>query len=503
MSIYHFRAALWRVALLFVLITLTLAAPSFAQSTPTAPKSPNALFLPALQNGVASTPNPIPGPTPKPPKGTPAAYWLPFTTQDASYVGTMGTNIAVDGRGGIHIVYTIDLNEDNGARPAYYVYCPADCGKESQWTRVRLDDGLFDARLQLDAQGHPRLMLYVYTGQFMGAYPITQYHYAQCDQSCSDAANWTITPIEEVVVSEPFRKEAANHYFALDAQGHPAFVFADSSDHRGDGGEFLVACRQADISSCSDVQNWTETRLLPDILYRPELAFSGDGLPRILVETIDRNASLDKLIYIECSAADCTQGSMTQLYNGGAFDAYSLRLDSQDRPRFVFYTGEATGNLEQRQLYYAWCDGACTDAASWQAADLHTHLGFGWSVDLALDPDDHPHFVYKMGDAGPGYAWCDGHCESDNGQWHSTLVEGVQSLEQTNPLLAVIGGCTESHWASGYLPQLVLDANGDALLSYNAVHTYTGKDARPDHLNEDCGLGDAVGLSRFVAITQP
>jgi hypothetical protein len=431
--------------------------------------------------------------------GAGTAFWLPFSTQDNGYVGTAGTNVAVDAQGGVHILYTVTLNQDNGHRPAYYLYCPANCSKASQWTRVRLGDNLFDARLQLDAAGHPRAILYVYTGEFVDSYPLTEYQFAMCDSVCTDAQNWSITPIEQVVMYEPNRRDHANHYFALDAQGHPALLFADSNIHRQNGGEYFVACWQDDLAKCANVQNWQETWFSSDILYNPELVFGRDGLPRIALEGLNRNSNFDKLLYFECVDRACAQYNFQPTYEAGAFASYSLRLDHQDRPRLVYFTGEANGPLEKRQLYYSWCNSNCTERSNWSATNLHTQLGHGWSVDLALDQNDHPRFVYKMGDVGPGLAWCNANCESAQALWQARLIENVEILEAIDPINPILS-CSISQWSSGFLPQLALNPLGNPLVTFDVKHQYGGTDTRPGHSGEPCPVGDDIPLSRFASV---
>lgn len=454
---------------------------------------------------LGQSPTIAPSPSPRSEPTTVSAFWLPYLTSDGTPVATSATNIKVDERGGVHMTYRIDSGQDGGHRPAYYVYCAARCTDPARWTRTSLGDNVLDARLQLTPEGHPRVMLHAaVSSDPVDAGEPVWYEYAACDVRCEQPASWTITRIASAIAYAPGAGAQTNDYFALDPQGHPAFVYYDTSDHDDHGGTFYESCLAPDPADCTDADQWHEITVASTFLLdAPELAFTPAGEPRFVGEYVDPGAGVDRLVYGECDP-DCTLGAATQLFGAGAFDSYSLRLDSQGRPRIVFYTGNSGGGeaLDPYQLYYLWCDTDCTTIAGWNRTDLHTAPGNGWSVDLALDAQDRPRFVYKLGDVGPGYAWCDVDCETDHPAWRSALLEDRSVLEQEDPVTP-IADCTESAWTSGHDPSLALTPDGDPWVAFDTRHQYAGTDLRPGHLGEPCPVATDIAWARVLAATHP
>ena len=124
------------------------------------------------------------------------------------------------------------------------------------------------------------------------------------------------------------------------------------------------------------------------------------------------------------------------------------------------------------------------------------------SVDQVLDGADHPHFAYKMGDEGPGYAWCTTECESDHGTWQALLVESRQPLQEENPVERFVD-CSVSSWTSGHLPTLALDSQGNPRLGFDTKHQYAGVDLRPGHQGESCAISTDIPLARCLMMDQP
>jgi hypothetical protein len=213
--------------------------------------------------------------------------------------------------------------------------------------------------------------------------------------------------------------------------------------------------------------------------------------------------NLSKLVYIECDAT-CNQSQVrgSLLYDSDGYARYSLRLNSAGQPRVVYYSGFYPNDLEPQQLYYLSCNVNCADARAWSATNLRTSGGNGWYVDLQLDQQDRPRFVYKMGDVGPGYAWCDADCESGNSGWQSKLVEDRAVLERDFPVMPIVD-CSISSWTSGHLPKLALDSQGNPHIAFVAMHQYAGTDTRPGHYGEPCPVQTDIKLARFSMFPQP
>ena len=184
-------------------------------------------YLPLITDGQRSAPPSSGG------DGA-ASWWLPYSGQDGAMFGTTQPNIAIDARGGMHITYSTFRGSDGGARPAYYMECAAACGDQSHWSRVRLSANVVDVRLLLDQAGHPRLMIFADNSRTIGD-ELQLYQYAACDSECGDKTNWTITTVGSTMVFDIYRQDYTNHFFALDAQGHPGFVYVDVDEHDGHG----------------------------------------------------------------------------------------------------------------------------------------------------------------------------------------------------------------------------------------------------------------------------
>lgn len=488
-----------RLSTLFVLVIFCLttaiapnasqAAPPAGQPSDTSQATP-AVYLPLLMTGARALPSPDDN----------GGLWLPYTTLDQSVVHTYGTNIAVDNAGGVHATYTIYLGQDNGQRPAYYAYCPAHCSDLANWNRTRLSDKVMDARLLLDPAGHPRVMMFA---EISFAESLFVYQYAACDSSCTDAANWTTTPIAETLEYVGFRQDATNHYFALDRQGHPALLYSSAND-RGHGGLFYIACTDVQPAACTTASNWTEVLISGEgDLGDADLVFTPDGQPRMLVVDLTEVATHVKALYIECNQ-DCTQAAGINLYDIGLYGSYKLRVDNLGRPRLGFYTGTQPDDaaLASHRLYYVWCNTNCTTPSDWHSYNIGLSPFHGFSFDIVLDRDDQPRVAYKAGDTATGYAWCSANCESGNTQWQAKLVEPSTVLEAANPVTG-LARCTISAWTTGHRPALALDPAGNPRIGIDTKHQSGGTSLEPGQLGKPCPVSTGITLARAILLPQP
>lgn len=434
------------------------------------------------------------------------ALWLPFTTTDDGVVHTRGANLAVDDQGGIHVTYAIRVGLDNGQRPAYYIYCPANCTDPRQWTRVRLllDTWVADVRIALDPAGQPRLLIFSHPPDDVGS---NLYTYARCDSGCTNSANWALTPLVTAQLTDPTRWDYVFRYFALDPQGHPAFIYTDASQGVNHNGTFYASCMAVAPAECINAANWSEFQLDPHWLATPSLAFSPSGQPRAALYYWDDSGDevVSKLLYFACDAT-CGepvnwQGLFLANLHGTA--RFSLRVDHQGRPRLAFYAGHYPDPAFQAdRLYYLWCNSACTDGSQhdWQLHDLGLAAYDGQNVDLALDSTDRPRMAYQAIASGLGYTWCNSNCESDTAIWQQQVVEASAALEADYPV-APIRHCSISVWVSGETPMLALDRTGNPRIGYVAEHGYGGNDL--DHPGQLCPTSTDIILARFAQLYQP
>lgn len=434
------------------------------------------------------------------------ALWLPFRTAGDNVVHTRGTNLAVDAQGGIHVAYAVRTGVDEDQRPAYYAYCAADCTMPQQWTQVRLilDTWVADVRIALDPVGHPRLLLFSHPPADVGS---NHYTYAACDNGCTDPTKWTLTPIVTAQLTDTSRWDYVFRYFALDPQGHPAFIYTDGSQGVNHNGTFYISCMAVAPAECTNAANWSETQL--DLLWlgTPSLAFSPSGQPRAMLFYWDNRGDdvIMKLLYLSCDA-NCDNRSNWQglfLADLHGTSRYSLRVDSQGRPRVAFYSGKYPDPaFMPDHLYYLWCNTACTDSANndWQIHDLALSANDGKNVDLALDGLDRPRMAYHAIASGLGYAWCNSNCESDAAIWQHQEVEASDALEADYPV-PPIRHCSISVWVSGEMPTLALDHAGDPRIGFVAEHGYGGSDL--DHPGQTCPTSTDIVLARYAQLSQP
>ena len=424
-----------------------------------------------------------------------AAFWLPYTSVTNDLLSTYGTSVAVDSAGGIHVGYTIYVGTDGNQRPAYYAYCPASCTSQSSWTRLRVSDYVQDVRLALDSAGHPRMMLYTSNDPGLGT-DEHAYEYAACNGSCTNIANWTLTPV--VVVNEiPGRRSYQNNrYFAIDPQDGPAFVYTDGA------GTSYAHCSLA----CASAANWSSVSLMTGQYFRKaSLAFTPSGRPRIAADyfTWDEGYQVyvTNLLYMGCDSACDTSSNWSGLYVYRSIgDAYfSLLLDTQGRPRLALYTGDSVSPpLQPFRLHYAWCNTACFDAnaSDWNQTTLGLPENYGEGADLVLDAQNQPRLAYELGGTGLGYASCNSNCESVNSIWNTSNREATSVIIAQYPSFPPYS-CPIQTWFNGKRPSLALDPAGNPRIGYDAEHWWGGYDQFGNWSDID------VPMASFTLFTQP
>jgi hypothetical protein len=422
--------------------------------------------------------------------------WLPFTMADDSVIPTYGASIAVDGQGGIHVVYAIYTGVDEqGKKPATYAHCSRNCGNEANWSFTHLGDAVQDARLAMDPSGHPRIILF---GPVDDPYwPRMRYQYAACDSSCSNANYWTITTIATPIEPTATREYNNNRYFVVDNQGHPAFIYTDTVQNNHQG-TFYLYCQ----SNCTDANQWVETLLSETLFDKPSLVFSPDGKPRLAFGIFDQNLELF-LAYGECNQ-NCTDGanwSGTTLVQIHGSAKYNLAVDTNGRPRLGVYSGSyAYPPFQSHQLFYLWCDTGCNTAQDWFFSGLDIPYGSGDGVDLVVDPQNRPRMSFETSGQGLGFAWCNTDCQSGNAIWNNLEVESQASLADNYEVLP-IRRCTVSTWFNGQRSSLALDSEGNPRIAYDAQHWWYGTED-VGGIPQPCNYQD-VTVTRISIINHP
>ena len=438
--------------------------------------APNSLWLPLANSDKIDTGdggnNGGDNPPPPPP---PVEEWAFFADMQFR---TASADIVTDAQGGKHLAYLYyQAAGDNAPTNAVYLYCAADCDNTANWHGVNLGDIVNEIQLELTPAGQPRV-LYRTASESNGQ----NFFYAECDQSCTDPAQWRVIGItynRGMSIVEISDDTLPQRYFALNPQGHPAFVYSDRDtwvepDHLG---TFYAFCEQ----NCSDAANWSEVRISKDNgnqgpyrsekFYYPSLTFDSTGQPHILA---DGTSMQDEpfLYYITCETG-CGDTASWQSFGlfergSGVKVSYDIALDGQDRPRVAFFQGAMLEGKGER-LVYGWCNSDCTSVANWQGQELGLGYGNGQGPDLELDANGQPRIAYVVYNGGGlGYSSCDSNCESADGHWTHTVVESGNDL-QAAWNVAHPPHCDGGIW-DGLTPTLSLEQDGDALVAYDATY---------------------------------
>ncbi len=480
-----------RVLILTALVVASVAVPSAAQgqlalfsglsprSAPLAPVLPK-LFIPLAANNARVVTGP--GPT--------GALWLPFDISNNQFpvVPTVGSNVEVDGNGGIHVTYSVadGFATDAGTIPLFYAYCPSGCSSSANWTKVELGDRVLDARLQLTPDGHPRVLLYttINKNPNLNALDFVQYLYATCNANCTSPTSWTMTPVSQQVQDIPARRSSYLHsYFRLDSLGNPSFVYSDSQENLTHNGMFFRTC----FSNCTNPLSWAEVLLDPSGGFPVSLALSPTGQPRLMYTFLNFVTNTSVVNYAQCNTNCLTHSnwSAKTLFDSGVNSTsarYNLQTDSNGNPRAILFSGDMTNpSFTSSTLYYLSCDLTCTGSSTtWTtqaiSALMSLPAGYGATPQLRIDSADLPHLTFAAAGNGVAYGWCTTSCQSPTGNWKYEMVESASSLAGNYPVVPFYN-CTISTWSSGGRSSLAFDPLGNVRISFDARHDLGGQNA--------------------------
>jgi hypothetical protein len=338
-----------------------------------------------------------------------------------------------------------------------------------------------DVQVAVTPEGHPRLLIVSSSTQQDGG---LDYAYAECDDGCSVRGNWTIARIATSwdAMSSAFETDwMPQRTFVLDGEGRPRFLYSDRNyliepDHYG---TFYMSCE----AGCTDRANWTETDIArhsdydTEIFDSPALALTADGRPRVAGRVFalpgpGETEAKEGLYFLSCDA-NCTETpSWTRTWvidaGSGSYPSptWDLAIDPQGRPRIAFFAGDGMEQADlSHTLIYLWCDEAdCLTDAAWNGTVV-VGEGNGEGASLALDAEGQPRLAFLTASSELGYAWCDEGCETPDGAWTATLVEGQSDLTGVRPTALPLT-CDGELW-NGLAPQLSLRPDGQPLVTYD------------------------------------
>lgn len=277
------------------------------------------------------------------------------------------------------------------------------------------------------------------------------------------------------------------------------------------GGNAYYAYCPADCSGQDDVKVvMLETQ---GTVANSMLALTADGHPRVLL------SSFSKVYYASCDA-NCTSRAgwkLNEILDHGSdreVSGEALALDANGNPRFVMHTYRAYLGIGQKppKTWYAVCDAACDQAASWTYSEIAQEIWEGST--LRFDATGRAHLTTvvnfnegeRAGQKLSAYLECDGACKTSD-DWngigfvkpYESEIEAVSvrptvSMALTHsgaPRVVVLGqsdsggkniiyfecdsDCTADHWQGAVVSNhdqidagldLALDANDHPRLVY-------------------------------------
>ena len=403
-------------------------------------------------------------------------------------------DVAIDGQNGLHFAYIADTSNT-----IHYAYCPAtnlaNCANPTTWEIASLNRTETFVQIGLTPQGQPRLWL-----KNGNVHPI--YSYAECNNACTNAQNWTIV---DLVESFEWFGDPREFDWHLDTfimyQGHPRLVY--NYTHNTDTNLYGLYYAGCD-GNCTDANNWFSTKIAQNNdLSRPVLALSASGQPRIIGNSIGLT---NMFVYMECNQACESAASWSNLLplfprGDGAytdFPSWSLEVNQQNGgPRVAYHFADIG-------TYYMWCNSGCTNLDNWYVNDNAIVIGEnGQTPNLALDAQGRPRLAFRDNSQdGLGYAYCDSNCESSQPQWHVMQAEASGVLDQTYPVPPFYN-CTEGDWVSGLRPALALDSQGNPRIAFDGDHLQNCYYGLPENNPPYWKVEKKWWASRLLAFPQP
>lgn len=172
----------------------------------------------------------------------------------------------------------------------------------------------------------------------------------------------------------------------------------------------------------------------------------------------------------------------------------SLALTKQATPR-VLLMAKGEGS-DKKNIVFFECDQQCLEGDRWRGSIVSDHDRLRSGLDLALDANDKPRFVYTL-DYNIVLAHCDGaECAGEQSSWDLTLVERATDLPPDQIFLW--DNCTVGAWVM-HDPSLALTASGAPRVGYQ-IRDISGGFSQPDPTKPGCSAGTDMTWSRITAL---
>jgi hypothetical protein len=379
--------------------------------------------------------------------------------------------VVVDAAGGRHVGFVIYAHSEQ--KKTFYAYCPPSgpsvCADPAAWQYVWLTTDMPFIQIKVTPAGKVRLLLY---NDFLVIEnkSATFYRYFECDANCGDGAAWRAFDLGHTLNGGGmYTQDYPATNFTLDPTGRPRFVYHYGTEWFGSNHEYTEYMAGCDAADCASADAWWFKRL-PDHSYmddleRSQLSYTPDGRARLL--TILDYGFATWLVYMECTVACNGPQDWTTPYpilhisSGPGHRSWTMAFDSQGRPRVA---ARPLGG----KMQFLWCDSDCASGNWWTYS-----LDFGNSAEyyptIAIDSNDRPRLTFQSVGHGIAYAWCGQECESGNSRWWFVIAENSARLDQEQSI-NLPADCLRGGWIGGYRPRLVLDAQDNPLIAYDAEY---------------------------------
>lgn len=411
-----------------------------------------------------------------------ARFFLPTGQPD----NTSAPRLAIDAAGNLHAVYPAYARGN-----AYYAFCAAGCASPDQVKVVKLETqgSVSNAMIVLDREGHPRVLLST----------MTKVYWASSDGDPSKPEGWTTVELFD----HNGDREVTGEALALDPQGHPRFLMHTYRIALGIGQKapetYLVSCD----GDCSSPASWKQDKVADQIWEGSYLRYDANG--RAHVATVATGDGADKLAaYARCDA-DC--GHVGAFKGGGLATAYkndteavsippsvAMELTKAGNPRVLVLAKTEAG--KKNLLYFENDSGTLSEG--WFKVIVSESDKIGQGIDLALDANDHPRYVYTL-----DYNIILGRCDADacavqDSPWKLSKVE--MSSELVPDKIFLEWNCTISSWFL-HGPSLALTPDGLPRVGYQA-RDISGGFSQPDKLKPRCEAGTDMTWSRLAVMSK-
>lgn len=417
-------------------------------------------------------------------------FFLPTGEPD----NTSAASVEVDGQGNTHSVFPAYAGGD-----AYYSLCKSDgsCkGSDSaQVVHFQTEGTVANAMIALTADGRPRILLSSFANLYWGS----------CEQNCGVRESWTFA----MILKHDGKQQVTGEALALDPQGRPRFLMHTYRALFGIGQDKPEETYAQCDSACENPANWRYTVVSDgEIWDHANLRFDAQGHAHVSAAVVQFEGNAPKgdpiNAYLLCDAADCgalesfngtgfgkPYESMTDAVN--MYPATSLALTKSGAPRVVLINKSDAG---KKQIIYFACNSDCKAGKSWSGTILTEHDAIGAGVDLALDANDHPRFVYTF-NYNILLRFCDENdCTNENAKWDDALVESSRNIPPDHIFLWE--NCTIGAWFL-HSPSIALTTSGLPRVGYQA-RDISGGFTRPDTTKPGCTPGTDMTFARLALL---